>query len=202
MSVDRHPLPPPVPAAFPVDGEAARAVVRTVTYASLFQAPLTRERLHRTLMDVRLDPRALDDVLADPWVRARLETSGDLVFPRGKGDWIETRRARRAETERLLRRHRRALALVARCPFVRLLGLSGACAHENASDGDVDIFLVTRGGRAWAVYLALVVANLAATVALVQGLTTAGLDYLVAKVLTAALLSVVNYLVSKRWIFT
>ena len=82
MSVDRHPLPPPVPAAFPVDGEAARAVVRTVTYASLFQAPLTRERLHRTLMDVRLDPRALDDVLADPWVRARLETSGDLVFHR------------------------------------------------------------------------------------------------------------------------
>jgi hypothetical protein len=159
VSVDRHPLPAPLRAAVPVVGESARAVVRTVTYAALFQAPLTRERLHRTLMDVRLDPRALDDALADPWVRARVETSGELVFPRGRGEWIEARRARREETERLLGRHRRALALVARCPFVRLVGLSGGCAHENATDGDVDVFLVTRRGRAWAVYLALIVAS-------------------------------------------
>ena len=159
MSVDRHPLPAPVRPVVPVAGDSARAVVRTVTYAALFQAPLTRERLHRTLMDVRLDPRALDGVLADPWVRARVETSGDLVFPRGRGEWIEARRARRQETERLLQRHRRALAVVARCPFVRLVGLSGGCAHENATDGDVDVFLVTRRGRAWAVYLALIAAS-------------------------------------------
>jgi hypothetical protein len=130
-----------------------------VAYAALFQAPLTRERLHRMLMDVRLDPRALDDVLSDPWVSARVETAGDLVLPRGRGEWIAARRARREDTERLLRRHRRALALVARCPFVRLVGLSGGCAHENATDGDVDVFLVTRRGRAWAVYLALILAS-------------------------------------------
>jgi hypothetical protein len=136
-----------------------RAVVRTVAYAALFQAPLTRERLHRMLMDVRLDPRALQETLADPWVRARVEVSGDLVYPRGRGDWVEARHVRRLETERLLQRHRRALALVVRCPFVRLAGLSGACAHDNATDGDVDLFLVTRRGRAWAVYLALIVAS-------------------------------------------
>jgi hypothetical protein len=142
-----------------VAGDAARAVVRTVAYAALFQAPLTRERLHRTLMDVRLGPRALDDALADPWVRARVEASGDLVFPRGRGEWMDARRTRREVTERLLRRHRQALAVVARCPFVRLVGLSGGCAHDNATDGDVDVFLVTRRGRAWAVYLALIVAS-------------------------------------------
>jgi hypothetical protein len=159
MSAERHPLPAAVAAVVPLPGDAARAVVRTVTYAALFQAPLTRERLHRTLMDARLDPAALAEVLADPWVRARVETSGDLVFPRGRADWLDVRRARREETERLLRRHRRALAMVARCPFVRLVGLSGGCAHENASDGDVDLFLVTRRGRAWAVYLALIVGS-------------------------------------------
>jgi hypothetical protein len=66
------------------------------------------------------------------------------------------RRERRHHTCGLLRRHRRALALLARCPFVRLVGLTGACAHDNASDDDVDVFLVTRSGRAWAVYLAVI----------------------------------------------
>lgn len=162
MSAERHALPAavaPVTPDVPIAGHAARAVVRTVAYAALFQAPLTRERLHRALMDVRLDPRALDDTLADPWVRGRVEVSGDLVFPRGRGEWIEARGSRRHQTERLLWRHRRALALVARCPFVRLVGLSGGCAHENATDGDVDVFLVTRRGRAWAVYLALILAS-------------------------------------------
>lgn len=56
------------------------------------------------------------------------------------------------------------------------------------------------GGQVWR-YLALVMVNLAATVLLVQGLTSAGLPYLVAKVITAAGLAVVNYLVSKKWIF-
>jgi hypothetical protein len=40
---------------------------------------------------------------------------------------------------------------------VRLLALSGACAHDNATSSDVDVFLVVRRGRAWAVLLALTV---------------------------------------------
>jgi hypothetical protein len=38
---------------------------------------------------------------------------------------------------------------------VKLVALSGACAHENATDDDVDVFLVVREGRAWAVSLGL-----------------------------------------------
>jgi putative flippase GtrA len=50
-------------------------------------------------------------------------------------------------------------------------------------------------------YLALVAGNLLLTVALVPGLTGLGVPYLVAKVLTTAALSAVNYVISKRWIF-
>jgi putative flippase GtrA len=53
-----------------------------------------------------------------------------------------------------------------------------------------------------AAYLALVAANLVVTVVLVRALTALGLMYLVAKVFTTAALSVVNYLVSRKWIFT
>jgi len=159
MSAEGQPLPAAVAPVVQVATEAARSVVRTVAYSALFQSPLTLERLHRTLMDVRLDPGALAETLDDPWVRARVEVSGGLVHPRGRADWLAVRRVRRRHTRRLLLRHRRALAVLARCPFVRLVGLSGGCAHENASDGDVDVFVVTRRGRAWSVYLALIAAS-------------------------------------------
>ena len=56
-------------------------------------------------------------------------------------------------------------------------------------------------------YLALVACNLlvtvtvTVTVALVQGLTLLGVPYLVAKVVTTAALSAINYVISKKWIF-
>jgi hypothetical protein len=57
----------------------------------------------------------------------------------------------------LLDAHRSVLAVVTRFPFVRLVALSGACAHDNATDTNVDLFLVVRRGRAWSVLLALLI---------------------------------------------
>lgn len=136
---------------------AAEAILRTVTYAALFQSPLTLDRLHRNLMDVPLSREALEDALTDPWLRRRIEVVDGLVLPRGHRDWIVERRRRRAHSRRLLARHRRIVRLLGRLPFVRMVAISGACAHENATDDDVDVFLIAREGRAWGVCLALTV---------------------------------------------
>ena len=135
----------------------AEAILRTVTYASLFQAPLTIDRLHRNLMDVELSREELEEALGDPWLRRRIEVAHGLVIPRGRRDWVPMRATRRAHSRRLLARHRRVLRLLGRLPFVRMVAVSGACAHENATDDDVDVFLVAREGRAWGVCLALTV---------------------------------------------
>jgi hypothetical protein len=79
------------------------------------------------------------------------------VHLRGREDWVTLREARRRHSRELVARHRRLLGVLARFPFVRLLALSGACARENAADEDVDVFLIVKRGRPWAVYLALVV---------------------------------------------
>ncbi|MEU8814530.1 GtrA family protein [Actinoplanes sp. NPDC048796] len=50
-------------------------------------------------------------------------------------------------------------------------------------------------------YLALVAVNLLITVLLVKALTTLGVMYLIAKVLTTAALSTINYFISRKWIF-
>jgi putative flippase GtrA len=50
-------------------------------------------------------------------------------------------------------------------------------------------------------YLALVGGNLLVTVALVQAITWLGVSYLIAKILTTAALSAVNYVISRKYIF-
>jgi hypothetical protein len=151
VSLAFAPLPEPAPDA------VERAVWRTVTYAALFQAPLRLARLHRNLMDAAASPEAIGEALARPWLSDRVEVVDGLVLPRGRREWIALRRERRRHSRRLVARHRRVLRALGRFPFVRMVALSGACAHENATDHDVDVFLVTSRGRAWLVCLALTV---------------------------------------------
>jgi hypothetical protein len=134
---------------------ADRAILRTVIYASLFQAPQTLAELQRGLLDVLLTRAALAARLQRPFLRQRLRLTGGLVHLRGREEWVPLRQARRRRSRELLVEHRGLLEALARFPFVRLLALSGACARENAADEDVDVFLVVKRGRAWAVALAL-----------------------------------------------
>jgi hypothetical protein len=128
-----------------------------VIYAGLFQFPLSLDELQRRLMDASLDAPAIRARLGEPFLRERLSVTEGLVHPRGCEAWIELRRKRGAWAEALVERHRRALALLARCPFVRLVALSGGCAHGNATDEDVDVFLVVKRARAWCVFGAVMV---------------------------------------------
>jgi hypothetical protein len=137
-------------------GAVERAILRTVAYAGLFQAPLSLDELHRALMDVSASVPQLRELLDRPYLRARVARTRGLVHLRGREDWLDLRERRRAHTRALLDRHRRALRGLGRLPFVRLVALSGACAHDNAADDDVDVFLVVAEGRAWMVWLAVV----------------------------------------------
>jgi len=152
-----HDLAPTSTGLRPSDrgGEVDRAILRTVLYTSLFQSPLTVAELHRALMDVGVDRLEIRWRLRQGFLRSRLEFDGEHVYPRGREAWLDLRRERKQRTDALLDAHRRLLDLVAGFPFVRLLALSGGCAHENATDSDVDVFLVVRRGRVWAVCLAL-----------------------------------------------
>jgi hypothetical protein len=136
-------------------GEVDRAILRTVLYAALFQAPLTVSQLHRALMDVGVDRIEIRGRLRRSYLRERIEQTGEYVYLRGREGCLDMHRERRRRTAGLLDAHRTLLRMVARFPFVRLAALSGACAHDNATDSNVDLFLVVRRGRAWSVLLAL-----------------------------------------------
>jgi hypothetical protein len=148
----------PEPRALPLRAAASPAevaILRTVAYASVFQSPASLAELHRTLMDLPLSRAALAARLRGAFLSQWLAVTDGLVHPRGRERWVALRRARMRRSRALVERHRFALGLLARLPFVRLLALSGACARDNAADEDVDVFLVVKRGRAWSVCLSL-----------------------------------------------
>src|SRR5207237_113589 len=132
---------------------------RTVIYASLFDYPLTLEQLHYSLIE---SDQTRAEILAvyegSGLLQEIIEHRDGCFFPIGRGDLIAERRRREARSDAFLARHRLALRLICALPFTRLVALSGSIAHRNLEpNGDLDLFVVTRGPRVWTVTVMLLV---------------------------------------------
>jgi hypothetical protein len=139
------------------------AVLRSVTYASLFDYPLTLAQLRESLIGERADEHTIAAWLASSaFLQATVEHHDGLYFPRGRRDLLATRVRREALSRELLDRDRQVLHFLSHLPFVRMVALSGSLAHLNAEGGsDLDLFVITSPGRVWCVTLfVLVVARL------------------------------------------
>jgi hypothetical protein len=139
------------------------AVLRSVTYAAMFDYPLTLEQLHASLIEVRADA----GTVASWWrnselLQATVDHRDGWYFPAGRGDLIPTRARREAISRALLDRDQAILSFVGAMPFVRMVALSGSLAHLNAdAEADLDLFVVAAPGRVWSVTLtALLLARL------------------------------------------
>lgn len=135
------------------------AFLRSVTYASLFDYPLTLEQLHASLVEVRADASSVESWWRDSaCLQAMVEYRDGRYFPAGRGDLLHTRTRREALSRDLLEREHRILSLVAHMPFVRMVALSGSLAHLNAErSADLDLFVITAPGRVWSVTLSVLV---------------------------------------------
>jgi hypothetical protein len=134
------------------------AIARSVLYASLFDYPLTLAQLRETLLEsVQTPSQILATYRRSDALRAAVEYRDGFFFPEGRYHLVEERRRREARSRAFLRRHRQLLTLVCALPYVRMVALSGSIAHLNLEgDGDLDLFIVTRGRRVWSVTVGVV----------------------------------------------
>lgn len=134
------------------------AILKSVVYASLFDYPLTAEQVQRTLVECTA---TTSEILAawgrSPALASVLECRDGFFFPIGRGDLVAERHRREARSLAFLDRHASVLRLICALPFVRMVALSGSIAHHNLEpDGDLDLFIVTRGHHVWTVTLSIV----------------------------------------------
>jgi len=135
------------------------AIARSVIYSSLFDYPLTLDELHRALIE---SDQAAPEILAvydgSEVLQNIVEYRDGFFFLIGRGNLIAERRRREAHSREFLRRHQLALRLLCALPYTRLVAVSGSVAHLNLdANGDLDLFVVTRGSRVWTVTVAALV---------------------------------------------
>jgi len=135
------------------------AIARSVLYASLFDYPLTLAQLRHTLIEsVQTPSQILAAYDRSEALQDAVEYRDGFFFPKGAFGLVKERRERETRSRAFLRRHHLLLTLIAAMPYVRMVALSGSIAHLNLEgDGDLDLFIVTRGRHVWSVTVAIVV---------------------------------------------
>ncbi len=126
-------------------------ILQAVSYADVFDYPLTEEEIHRYLVGVPASRSEVRAALDGPHLIPRtIECHDGFYTLPGRSALVETRRRRSAAAARIWRRAERYGRLIARLPFVRMVAVTGALAVGNAEpDDDIDYLIVTVPGRLW-----------------------------------------------------
>jgi glycosyltransferase involved in cell wall biosynthesis len=140
----RHPPVAPQPARDESPAVLQAAVRSTLEYADRFDYPLSLPEIRERLFHLPARTRQVAAVVSG----MGLEVSDGYVSLR---PGLAARRRQREEwTDRVLEEFMPKMRVLASVPFVRMLAFSGASAHRNMTDRDVDLFAVVEDGRLWA----------------------------------------------------
>ena len=139
------------PGAVASDGMVEASVRRTLDYAATFDYPLTPVELGERLFDVAADQGIIEATLE----RMGIPTTDGFVG--ADSEAVERRMARERTSDAVIAGAWSHLETLARFPFVRMVALSGASAHRNMGDDDLDLFAVVENGKLWATLLAVTV---------------------------------------------
>lgn len=129
------------------------AILRTILYGDVFNFPMTSREIHHFLItDTPCTLQAVENALAhSPDLPHFLEQSDGLVTVSGRLKLIPMRLQREQDSLHLMDEAVRYGRWLARMPFIRMVGLTGALAMHNAANAhdDIDYMLVTKAGRVW-----------------------------------------------------
>jgi glycosyltransferase involved in cell wall biosynthesis len=158
----------PSPIGAPAPGLSTRqwAVLATVTYADLFESPLSVEDAETACIGVSASAAEIRRAVCDPALAAHVtlhpgaspagadpSDRGDYLALAGRDELVARRPEGVARTAALLEAHRRILDTLASLPFVRMLAFSGGTAHQNPGrKPDIDLFVITAPERLYLAY--------------------------------------------------
>jgi hypothetical protein len=135
----------------PVPHSVAKAILRTVAYADVFDYPLTLDQVHRYLVGITASPSAVyNALLGESLTHRRLAHTDGYFCLAGRQAIVQTRLRRAQMAARLWPKARRYAASIASLPFVRMVAITGTLAVDNVdSDADIDYLIVTVPRRVW-----------------------------------------------------
>jgi len=126
-----------------------QAILNTLNYADIFDYPLTRGQIHQYLEEP-LPTKTLKTLLARMVTEGKLTHLNGFYCLPGREEIIKLRKRREVYSQAKIRKARRVAAILGLIPWIRLVGITGSLAMENASkNDDIDLMIITTPRRLW-----------------------------------------------------
>lgn len=120
-----------------------RAIIKTLTYADIFDYPLLAYEIHKWLISKKASLRQVEKALD------RLNIKGYYFLP-GRQNIVRKRYLREKQSKKFLNKAKFASWFLKFIPTLKLIGISGGLALNNADkNDDIDLFLITAKNRLW-----------------------------------------------------
>lgn len=115
-----------------------RAILKTLVYADIFDYPLTLREIHKWLIGKKASLRQI-----------KMDQRKYYCLP-GREKIIKIRKQRIKQSKIYLRKAKIICQLLRIIPWIKLVGISGGLAMENAGKkDDIDLILITAKNRMW-----------------------------------------------------
>ena len=125
-----------------------KAILRTLAYADVFDYPLTREEIWRWLISENREKFAhsLQFTLDSRQIRV---TDG-FYYLHNRKEIVKLREQREAWSQSKFKIARRVAPWLRLIPWIKLIGVTGALAMNNADkEDDIDLLIITSKNRLW-----------------------------------------------------
>lgn len=135
-----------------IASELQRNILRTLSYADIFDYPLTPEEIVKFLVgesevEMEVVLNALAKVITDP---KQVCTDGEFYFLRGRKEIVELRKKRMRWSEKKWGIAQKTVNGLRIIPLIKMIGITGALAMNNCwEEDDIDLLVITSANCLW-----------------------------------------------------
>ena len=121
-----------------------------VAYRDVFRFPMTAAEIHRCVQGLRCTRQEVDGVLESEAMENLLVSDGTYYGLRGREACLKTRTDRKDICEEAWQQAMSYASVLAMIPTIRMIGVTGSLANNNAREGDdIDFMVITEPGCLW-----------------------------------------------------
>ena len=127
-----------------------KAVLKTLAYADIFDYPLNVWEIHKWLIGKKISLRQMEKALERLVQNLNIKNQKGFYFLKGRNKIVRRRLLKEKHSGKLLIKARLMGQVFKLIPFIKLVGVSGSLALDNAKTGDdIDLLIITSKNRLW-----------------------------------------------------
>ncbi|MBI2600588.1 nucleotidyltransferase domain-containing protein [Candidatus Daviesbacteria bacterium] len=127
-----------------------KAILKTSAYADIFDYPLKPYEIHKWLISKKATTHQVEKAIKRLEGRLKVKSKDGYIFLPGRQSIVKKRINREKQSQKYLFRAKIIAFVFKIIPWIKLVGVSGSLAVENAQkDSDIDLFIITSYKRMW-----------------------------------------------------